>query len=144
MKPRIIKTKVGEYEVISWSGKNTSGIYPANNNVLVLVDQVPEKTAGGIMLTASTRDVNTAAVTTGVIVSASPAAFAEDWFGRKPKIGDRIVFTRYAGEFEEGIDGLKYRIIPDSTIGAFFIDDAEDPRVKEYAEPAAPLFEQRV
>ena len=133
---RIIKTKVGEYEAIEWDGVNRSGIYPVSREILVLVDQVPEKTSGGIILTESVRDVNTAAVTTGVIVEYSPGAFqygkdGYGWSGPKPKKGERVLFERYAGVFEAGADGLMYRIMSDSAIGGLYIESPDDPRVKE-------------
>lgn len=77
-------------------GKQASHIHPIGAQVLVAVYQRPEKTKGGIILTASAQDEDMWQGKVGLIMDMGPLAFTEDaahaWTGRVPKVGDWVVF----------------------------------------------------
>lgn len=99
--------------------ENKSGIRPFRNCILLLPKQIEEKTAAGIIVaTSSQLEREQLAQTEGVVVSLGALAFkgweAEDL----PKIGDIVVFTKYAGMMRNGEDGLQYRLIIDEDVRA--------------------------
>lgn len=85
-----------------------SGIRPRPATVLVLVDAVEEKTAGGIILTHQFQEQQTTAAETGVVAMAGEGCLEE--------IGTRVTFTRYSGVIVKGADGRDYRVMKDSDI----------------------------
>jgi co-chaperonin GroES (HSP10) len=98
-----------------------SGVIPFEFKVLVKQDIMAEKTKGGIIIPEPARDDQQRAVMKGEIVSMSPAAFSyHNWDEntRIPKIGDRVVYARYAGSVIIGKDEVEYRLINDKDIGA--------------------------
>ncbi len=100
---------------------NTSGIQPIEYNVLVKQDDIEEKTSGGLYLPDDQQERDKHSATQGVIVAASPMAFAfDDWPADKPKpqAGQRIVFARHAGTFVKGEDGKEYRVVKDKDVVA--------------------------
>lgn len=98
------------------------GLRPMGYNVLVAVDVVEEKTAGGIILPGKHTERETAAAERGRLVDASPMAFTGgDWSGAEaPAIGSEVLFQRYAGNDFEGSDGRKYRVMPDTDLKGVF------------------------
>ena len=95
------------------------GLRPMGYNVLVAVDVLEEKTAGGIILPGKHTERENSASEKGRIVAVSQMAFTGgDWSGVTdlPTTGDLIRFQRYAGSEFEGEDGLKYRIVADSDL----------------------------
>lgn len=98
---------------------NKSGIQPIGTKVLVLPEQVEEKTAGGILLPGETQERNSLAITTGTVVAIGAAAFS-DWANvekdRLPQPGDRIHMARYSGLLVDGEDKRQYRLIQDTDI----------------------------
>lgn len=119
---RILPTVHGQFLLRPWNGKNTAGIQPMGNAVLVLVDPAMEKTKGGIIMTEQKAEQQTLASTTGVVVAIGDAAFAftpdrtSEWRGTKPAPGDRVYFQRYAGQEYTGVDGQMYRLMEDRSI----------------------------
>src|SRR3990167_9491861 len=100
---------------------SASGIIPTEFKVLLLPDTVEERTAGGIIKPAERVERDQYAAMEGVIIPASPLAFTyENWpeGARKPQVGDRVIFAKYAGATVEGRDGVKYRLVADKDIGA--------------------------
>lgn len=95
-------------------------IRPMGYNVLVAVDVVEEKTAGGIIIPDKHRERENSASDKGRIVAVAAMAFkGGDWAveGDPPKEGDVVIFQRYAGkEIELDGDGVKYRVVPDADI----------------------------
>ena len=60
------------------------------------------------------------AVKVGQLVAVGALAFTEpDWLD-KPKVGDWVLYDRYAGSYVNGVDGEEYRIMNDKEIGALW------------------------
>lgn len=96
------------------SKQNNSGIRPIGGYCVIKPVEVEEKTAGGIILTADTRDKEKFGTQAGDIVAA-----AEDVrFGLQS--GQRVAFARYAGTMIKGADGEDYRLIEDEHIKGVF------------------------
>ena len=103
---------------------NTSGITPLAFKVLILPDPVEEVTKGGIIIPIEKATKDEYATTRGTIVAVSGSAFShvtdEEWGDDKPKPGDHVVYTRYAGFRCEGDDGKDYLIVKGEDIHAKF------------------------
>ena len=94
---------------------------PLHDRVLVRRVEGEEKTAGGLILADETREKEQFGQIEGVLVDASPMAFAfEDWpqdaEDQKPKVGDRVVFRRYEAAEVKGRDGEVYWMMKDKAI----------------------------
>lgn len=102
--------------------RNTSGIVPNGFNVLILPDEVKNMTAGGIHLPDEKVAKDEFATTDGTIIAVTTAAFAhiteDEWDGTKPKPGDHVVFTKYAGFRKKGKDGKTYLLVKGEDIHA--------------------------
>jgi chaperonin GroES len=101
---------------------NQSGIKPNGFNVLILPDAVEEKTAGGIYIPDDKKTKDEFATTDGTLIAVTKAAFAhitdEEWDGTKPKPGDHVVFTKYAGFRKKGKNGKTYLLVKGEDIHA--------------------------
>lgn len=99
---------------------NPSGIYPIEFKALIKPKAVDEKSKGGIILPDETKDRDQFAQMEGTLVAASPLAFtyenAINW--DKPKVGDCVLFAKYAGAKVTGKDGVEYRLVNDKDIAA--------------------------
>ena len=104
---------------------NLSGISPTEYKCLVKPDKVEEKTKGGIIVPPTQRDRDQHAVTTGIMVAASPSAFSfhDIDYSCWPQLGDRVVYGKYLGSEIEGKDGETYRLINDRDIYAVLEPD---------------------
>jgi co-chaperonin GroES (HSP10) len=103
------------------SEQNPSGIQPSEFKVLILQDEVEKITKGGIHIPDEAHERDQYAAMTGVIIAVSPLAFTyENWpeGARKPSVGDRVVFAKYAGAVCKGKDGVEYRLVNDRDICA--------------------------
>ena len=102
---------------------NKSGIVPVEYKVLVLPEQVSEfhDASGLIKKTDTDHETEELAQTEGVMVEISDMAFT-DWKCRRPEVGERVKFARYAGLMVEGKDGLTYRVIKDQDVVAILGD----------------------
>lgn len=100
--------------------ENPSGICPTEYKVLIAPKLTEEKTKGGIILPDATKERDQYAQMEGVIVAASPLAFSYDnWKDASPpKVGDSVLFAKYAGAVVTGRDGKEYRITNDKDICA--------------------------
>lgn len=98
---------------------NKSGIRPFRNCLLLLPKQIEEKTSAGIIVATSGQlEREQLAQTEGVVVAIGALAF-EGWEAEDlPKIGDTVVFTKYAGMMRNGNDDLQYRLIIDEDVRA--------------------------
>ena len=106
---------------------NTSGLVPLEFFVVVALDPLEERTAGGIILPSKVQDQDKLATQEGTLVAVSPHAFtyAEGWpEGSKPEIGQRVLFKRYAGHLHER-DGRTYRLLNDKDLVAIIDQPAE-------------------
>lgn len=122
---RLLKTGIAEYVQAEFDTDkgNQSGFTPIGNRVLVLTDQVSKMTSGGIELPVDVVERHQMAAETGVIVSVGSGAFkrfqdGSVWAGDTPKPGDQCYMERYSGIVIYGVDGLNYRLMDDTCIGA--------------------------
>lgn len=110
------------------SGMNTSGLSPIEYNVVVLPEEIENKTKGGLILADETVEKKAFGRMEGTLVAMSPMAFSfEDWpegaEDQKPKVGDRVMFSRHSGTEVTGRDGRDYWILKDKSIVAVMKDD---------------------
>ena len=95
-------------------------IRPFEFQVVVEVKKVEDRTAGGVYIPDQLKDREQHAGEEGIIVALSPVAFSYAEFPEDtvmPKVGDRVLFRRYAG-FSRVEDDVHYRIMPDREIAA--------------------------
>ena len=97
---------------------NESGIEPVEYRVLILPVEVEQKTKGGIYMPDEALDKEKFAQQEGLLIAVSADAFTEPTWLRCPKVGDKVLFDRYAGCTVRGRDGKEYRLINDKEIGA--------------------------
>jgi len=101
---------------------NLSGIHPTEFKCLILPNAVEEVTKGGIIRPVMNTDAEKYATTEGVMIDMAPAAFKfitdEEWGdGPKPRIGDRVIFGKYAGlRVTSKRDGKEYLLMADKDI----------------------------
>jgi co-chaperonin GroES (HSP10) len=97
------------------SERNTSGINPKGNKILVLPEEVETTSKGGILLVEDTVEKEEMAQVYGKCVAVGDMCFAgcvEPWCVP----GDRIIFAKYSGQFFKGLDGKMYRLIRDKEV----------------------------
>lgn len=103
---------------------NPSGINPTEFKVLIDPKPVEEVTKGGIIKPDMSTDKEKYATTEGTIVAVSPLAFsyatADEWAaaGGKPKVGQAVLYARYAGVRPKGRDGKEYVLLNDKDVCA--------------------------
>lgn len=90
---------------------------PVEYKVLIRLDQLEQKTAGGIIIPDERRDRDQMAQTEATLVAVGGNAF-EDWGEPKPKPGDRILVAKYAGERPSKDENNPYRLCNDKDICA--------------------------
>ena len=99
---------------------NKSGLIPSEFNVVIEMDPVKDKTAGGIFLPETKKDRDELSTDEGTLVAVSPHAFSyADWpeGATPPQVGDRVLFAQYSGRiWERG--AAKFRILKDKDIVA--------------------------
>jgi co-chaperonin GroES (HSP10) len=103
---------------------NPSGISPTEFKVVILPTEIGEK-IGNLYMPQETQERNQHAVQDGKIIAVSPLAFTyatEDEWKRvsasPPKVGDIVVFAKFAGLTRKGADGKSYRIVNDKDVVA--------------------------
>ena len=107
---------------------NASGLVPVEFYVVVELDPVAEKTAGGVWVPDSVQAKDKISAQEGTIIAASPLAFTyEEWpeGSRKPQVGDRILFKRYDGHLHEA-NGKAFKLLNDKSIIAIVEPEAAD------------------
>ena len=72
------------------------GITPVEYKVLILPDEVEDKSAGGMYLPDSVRDRQQYAMDRGKILAIGNGFFS-DIPGPVPQIGDKVIYNKYAG-----------------------------------------------
>lgn len=96
---------------------NESGVIPVEYKVVVRPEEVSKQSPGGIIYTEETHEADELAQEEGVLIAKSDMAFS-DWKCRIPKVGERILFQRYAGRMVTGKDGNNYRVFNDKEVFA--------------------------
>ncbi|MDY6893830.1 MAG: co-chaperone GroES [Thermotogota bacterium] len=96
---------------------NKSGIHPTGGHILVLPDPVNEKTEGGIFIPETSREKEQQAATSGTLISVGSSAWADlDDGSPWAKVGDRVLYGRYAGVTKTGQDETDYVLLNDNDI----------------------------
>lgn len=75
---------------------NKTGIEPVEYKILIKVEEVEDKSSGGIYLPDNTRDREQTAHDRGTLIAISEMSF-DGWTGTIPKVGDKVIFKKYAG-----------------------------------------------
>lgn len=114
-----IRTYEGTVAQIA-AAMNTSGIRPVEFKVVVYPKPVQEVTAGGIHLPTTKVDTDKYATQEATIVALADKAFSEAdiWGANPPKVGDVVLFAKYAGLLRKGKDGKDYRVLNDKDVCA--------------------------
>lgn len=93
-------------------------IIPVEYKVLIQLDAVEEKTAGGIIMPDDRREREEWAQTEATLLAVGGNAF-EDWKDDpKPVPGDRVLVNKYAGERPDKDESNPHRICMDKDICA--------------------------
>lgn len=95
---------------------DTSGAPAFEYKCVVLPDAVKDTTDGGIALPASMIEQDQLGNVKCVLCNVGGNAF-EDWKGRIPKAGERVMIAKYAGILFKGKDGKEYRLVNDKDLG---------------------------
>jgi len=102
------------------TSKNKSGLQPVEYKVVVLQDEVEEKTAGGIYLPQDTQEKEQMAEVNGTLIAVGSMAFCDGlnglWPEPVPEPGDRVLVSKYAGYTFKGKDGKQYQCCQDKDI----------------------------
>jgi len=93
---------------------NESGVIPCEYRCVVKLDEA-EKKKGSILLPDDKVDRNRMASVHGTLVAVGGNAF-QDWRDPIPRVGDRVVIMKYAGQFREADPQDPYRICNDKDI----------------------------
>lgn len=100
---------------------NPTGIKPIEYKVLIKVEEVSDRSAGGIFIPEQHLEREQIAHDRGLLVDVSDMAFS-DWVGRKPEVGSKVIFNKYAGSIimHENKDRKRdrYRLCNDKDIVA--------------------------
>lgn len=137
LRPKVLSTDVADYVVAPWSGENESGLRPFGDTILVLPDVAAETAgkAGLVHVPEEVQERMSIASESGVIVAVGADAFKfSAASGRAlkqdevPKVGDRVLFERYAGRVFKGNDDRVYRLMSDRCVGG----------IEQLKPPAAP------
>lgn len=102
-------------------------ITPLGRQVLVELKAVEEKTKGGIILAATSKEEAQYAMAEGMIRNMGGDAFTPDGYNSYPvkaTEGHRVMFRSYAG-VRIPVDGKHYRLMVDSDIKAILAADLE-------------------
>ena len=93
------------------------------HRALVRPKQVETKTASGIILTDSLTRKEQAATEEGIILALGDT-FGKD-FGADvlPKVGDKVLFAKYAGKFIKDDDGTDLVLLNDEDLLAIIQED---------------------
>lgn len=88
-----------------------------NDRVLVRMDKPKDKSAGGILLPESAQK-SAQPVSRGEVLAVGPGKHYDFAVGRRPtvvRVGDRVIFGKYAGS-EIELDGVTFRILSEDEI----------------------------
>jgi len=99
------------------SAINTSGLMPCEYKILIEPEEVEQKSAGGIVLAIATTEKEKMAQVRGKLIAVGGNAF-EDWKEPIPKVGDKILYAKYAGLVVKAPDGRELRVANDKDVTA--------------------------
>ncbi len=108
-----------------------TGIEPTEYKVLIQVDEIADMSTGGLFLPENVRSRDQTAHDRGVLVAVSEAAFiGEAWPGVRPKVGDKVIFDKYAGseikwKIERNLTE-SYRLCNDKDVCAILRENGND------------------
>jgi chaperonin GroES len=95
---------------------NESGITPVGWRVLIKPQEIKKVSKGGIILTTETTEAREQmGNTTGLVVAMGDQCYMDEpapWC----KVGDKIIFAKYAGLLYLGKDGNQYRMVNDKDV----------------------------
>lgn len=105
---------------------NGSGWDPSEYKVIILPIDLGDKfkiagKVSSLVMPDPVKERDQFAQMEGLLVAVSPLAYTyADWpeGARKPAVGDRVLFAKYAGAVIEGDDGQKYKMVNDKDIAA--------------------------
>lgn len=98
-------------------------VKPIGFSVLVKPDDVDEYSDAGVFLGSNKKEE--AVVVEGTVLAVAEGAWSDKPEGSYPKVGDRVVFAKYAGA-EVTIDrekGTKAKLMVDEEIKAIIVED---------------------
>lgn len=127
----VLRTSVAAYLPGALPEPDAHGLNPISDQLVVLADKVAEK-AGSILLPDAKRDTQNLATQSGIIVAVGEGCFlwnsdrTRPYVGRKPQVGDRVIFPRYAGELYYGRDGQEYLFMEDKAIRGILTTPAQE------------------
>jgi co-chaperonin GroES (HSP10) len=104
---------------------NVSGINPVGNRILLLPIEVQKTSESGIIIaTEETSAREQMANTTGTVIAMGDECYDDEV---KPwcKVGDKIIFAKYAGLLYLGRDGKEYRMINDKDVTGYLDPDMD-------------------
>lgn len=93
---------------------NNSGITPKFYRILVQLEEVADKTKGGIFLPDDTVEKETMAQARGTVLAIGRDSFND--LADSVDVGDVVIFPRYEGTEVKGNDDKMYRLIEDKHI----------------------------
>jgi len=100
---------------------SAENIIPLNEMVFIRVEEVDEMHAGLLWKPEDALEREQLAHDIGTLVSAGEMAFC-DWVGRKPEIGEMVVFDRYKGRLfrfrNADRSQTRYRLISSANVCA--------------------------
>lgn len=96
---------------------NEAPFAPVEYKVLIRLDELQRKTAGGIIIPDERYDRDRMAQTEATLIAVGGNAF-EDWGEPIPKPGDRVLVSKYAGERPNKDENNPYRLCNDKDICA--------------------------
>lgn len=108
------------------------GMKPLEFNCLVLPRVVQRQRASGIYVPENAAQREDEGGDEGLLIAISPLAFNEDDFPNPeaiPKVGEHVMFARYAGKSFVGADGRVYRVMKDKEIVGIRTAAAADAKV---------------
>ena len=93
-----------------------AGIIPVGERILIKPFQVEKVTSGGILLTSEVTSKEDAGQIQAEVIALGDMAYqgVEPWC----KVGDKIIFAKYAGLTYPGKDGAMYRVLRDNDVVA--------------------------
>jgi chaperonin GroES len=106
------------------------GILPAGHRLLVKPDEEVESLGSGlIQIPESIKERYHLVQTKGKLIAVGPTAWEAFGTTQWAKVGDTVMFAKYAGLVVKGLDGKQYRILNDEDLIAVV-----DPRIFEQEE----------